>query len=66
MLTLVVDQPPDVASCESKCGEAVTAASPRNDMESKSMPITVGHLYREYERLLMAGLLRLDDVGCPR
>lgn len=30
------------------------------------MPITVGSLYREYARLLRAGLLRLDNVGCPR
>jgi hypothetical protein len=30
------------------------------------MPTTVGWLYREYERLLSGGLLRLDDVGCPR
>lgn len=30
------------------------------------MPITIPVLYRKYERLLRAGLLRLDDVGCPR
>lgn len=35
-------------------------------METRSMPITVRWLYREYERLLSAGLLRLDNVGCPR
>jgi hypothetical protein len=30
------------------------------------MPITVGWLYREYERLLSGGQLRLGAVGCPR
>jgi len=30
------------------------------------MPITIGVLYREYERMLRAGTLRLSDVGCPR
>jgi hypothetical protein len=30
------------------------------------MPITIGILYREYERLLSAGTLELRDVGCPR
>lgn len=35
-------------------------------MESRSMPITVGWLYREYERMLSAGLLRLGNIGCPR
>jgi hypothetical protein len=30
------------------------------------MPITVGLLYREYERLLSAGVLSVGDIGCPR
>lgn len=30
------------------------------------MPITVGLLYREYERLLRAGSLQLEGYGCPR
>ncbi len=36
------------------------------DMELWSVPITIGKLYREYQRLLKAGELRLEDVGCPR
>ena len=35
-------------------------------MEVKSVPITIGLLYREYERLLSLGKLRLEEVGCPR
>lgn len=36
------------------------------DMELESLPITIGKLYREYERLLSAGALRLEGIGCPR
>ena len=34
-------------------------------MELRSVPITIGLFYREYERLLRAGALRLENVGCP-
>lgn len=35
-------------------------------MELPSVPITIGLLYREYERLLSAGALQFEeDVGCP-
>jgi len=36
------------------------------DMEPHSVPITIDLLYREYERLLSRGELRLEGVGCPR
>jgi hypothetical protein len=50
-----------------KCGEAVAAASPRRRHGNTSVPITIGLLYREYERLLRAGELQLsEDVGCPK
>ena len=29
------------------------------------MPIAIGLLYREYERLLRAGVLVLEETGCP-
>lgn len=35
-------------------------------MEKHSVPITIEMLYREYEPLLRGGLLRLEDVGCPK
>lgn len=34
-------------------------------MEKRSLPITIGLLYREYEHELSAGTLKLGDVGCP-
>ena len=34
-------------------------------MEKHSVPITIELLYREYERALRAGTLKLVDVGCP-
>ena len=30
------------------------------------MPVTISLLYREYERLLSRGELRLDDIGCSK
>jgi len=35
-------------------------------MESCSVPITIPMFYREYQRLLRAGVLRLEIIGCPR
>ncbi len=36
-------------------------------MVMEPMPITVEQSYREYERLLSVGLLRLPaETGCPR
>ena len=35
------------------------------DMELRSVPITIGLLYREYEQELKAGTLNLGNAGCP-